>query len=307
MPDPTSPVSQADIDRTMAAARAARENAYAPYSNFKVGAAVLTHDGQIFPGCNVEVASWEEATCAERTAIANAVTAGAANVRPDFIKLVAVCVQGAAHKQPLTLISPCGACRQVISDFCNPPQCTLVMDDTGKGHSFTMDALLPHGFRFARHIEKTASVSCEALQQQALHNPHTGNLLEIARAMRSNAARHVQDLPEGAIILTTDGRAFCGASVENGCTALNMRTLRIAVDRAVVEGAASSGQAFVKRAVIAIPGRGRTRAQSLRQAVNPALLAEFFTDDAEITVQISDAPAFSFRAGDAFAWIEKLA
>lgn len=84
----------------------ARENAYAPYSKFKVGAAVRTVDGKIYQGCNVENASYGITCCAERVAVFSAIAAGA----EGFIDL---CIVGDTEKP----ISPCGACRQVMSEF----------------------------------------------------------------------------------------------------------------------------------------------------------------------------------------------
>lgn len=303
MPNP-APISPADIARTLAAARQARAQAYAPYSNFKVGSAIFTQDGQVITGCNVEIATWEEATCAERTAIASAVTQGHANERRDFIRLVVVSTQAAAYKVPLTLISPCGACRQVISDFCNPDECTVLMDDGHDGHSFSFSELLKHGFNYSQHTPKQPRMNCDLVEKTALLNAHTGNLLEAARAIRNNAAQHVQGMPEGAVIITSDGRAFCGASVENSCTALNIRALRSAATRAVAAGAAREGPPFIRQAVIVTPSRGRNQLAALRQAINPALVSEFFADDAEITAQIDDAPPFTIRVGELFGWMK---
>ncbi|GAB6098637.1 cytidine deaminase [Halanaerocella petrolearia] len=88
------------------AARKAREQAYAPYSNFKVGAALLTAEGDIYTGCNVENSSYGLSNCAERTAIFKAISEG----KKDFERLVVV----TDTDRPAT---PCGACRQVISEF----------------------------------------------------------------------------------------------------------------------------------------------------------------------------------------------
>jgi cytidine deaminase len=93
----------------IAAARRAYEHAYAPYSNFRVGAAILLENGQIFTGCNVENASYGLTNCAERTAVFSAVAAlGAKQVR---IRAVAV-----VNDRDVAC-SPCGACRQVLSEF----------------------------------------------------------------------------------------------------------------------------------------------------------------------------------------------
>ena len=87
----------------------AREYAYAPYSKFKVGAALLTADGTIYRGCNVENASYGLTNCAERTAFFKAVSSG----EKDFVALAII----GDTEQPIT---PCGACRQVMVEFCKP-------------------------------------------------------------------------------------------------------------------------------------------------------------------------------------------
>lgn len=94
------------MKKLIEAARQAREKAYAPYSRFKVGAAVLTSDGKIYTGCNIENASYGMSNCAERTAIFKAVSEGET-------KLEALAVIGDTNAP----ISPCGACRQVIAEF----------------------------------------------------------------------------------------------------------------------------------------------------------------------------------------------
>ena len=92
--------------KLLAAALAARENAYAPYSKFKVGAAVETADGHIFTGCNVENASYGLTCCAERNAVFAAIGSGARSFK-------ALCVV-ADTEEP---VAPCGACRQVLAEF----------------------------------------------------------------------------------------------------------------------------------------------------------------------------------------------
>ena len=111
------------------AAWRARENAHAPYSNFRVGAALLTHDGRIFVGCNVENLSYGLTQCAERVAIGAAVVQG---VR-EFSKVVVV-----ADTQ--TPISPCGACRQVLAEFGVP---VVVLANLKERIEFSLEELLP--------------------------------------------------------------------------------------------------------------------------------------------------------------------
>lgn len=115
----------------------AAENAYAPYSNFKVGAALLCADGTVFTGCNVENASYGLTNCAERTALFSAIAAG----HRDF---VAMAVVADGESMPF----PCGACRQVLSEFCNEQVSIYVAraDALETYEAICMDELLPHGF-----------------------------------------------------------------------------------------------------------------------------------------------------------------
>lgn len=89
----------------------ARKNAYSPYSGCKVGAALLTADGAVYTGCNIENASFGLTVCAERTALFKAVSDG----KKDFEKIA---VAGGRAEKPETYFYPCGACRQVLSEFC---------------------------------------------------------------------------------------------------------------------------------------------------------------------------------------------
>ncbi len=100
-------LSEAEKEQLLSEAKEARENAYAPYSKFKVGAAVLTEDGKIFTGCNVENVSFGLTICAERCAIFKAISEG-------YTKFKAIAVTLDDEKQPGR---PCGACRQVIREF----------------------------------------------------------------------------------------------------------------------------------------------------------------------------------------------
>jgi cytidine deaminase len=113
-------------------AQEARKKAYAPYSHYDVGAALLTASGQVFTGCNVENAVYPLALCAERTAIVKAVSEG----QRDFIAIAIATRNGG---------SPCGACRQVMSEFA-PRLRVLLTDDAGHVRQFTLDQLLPESF-----------------------------------------------------------------------------------------------------------------------------------------------------------------
>lgn len=121
-------------ERLIEAAQHAAKNAHAPYSRFHVGAAVLTASGEIFGGCNVENASYGLTICAERAGICSAVAAG-----QKEIVAVAVVTRG-AH-------APCGACRQVLSEFGPRMDVMLVdADEPSQVRTTTLDKLLPDSF-----------------------------------------------------------------------------------------------------------------------------------------------------------------
>ena len=121
-------------EKLIEAAKEARERAFAPYSNFKVGAALLGKDGEIFTGCNVENASYGLTMCAERVAIFKAISEGA----NDFERIVVV-----ADTENLT--PPCGSCRQIIWEFCGDVPVTLA-NLKGDVETFQMSELLPRAF-----------------------------------------------------------------------------------------------------------------------------------------------------------------
>ncbi|MBJ8080700.1 cytidine deaminase [Bacillus cereus group sp. N14] len=109
--------------------------AYIPYSKFPVGAALVTKEGKIYTGCNIENASYGLCNCAERTAIFKAVSEG----ELDFSYLV---ITGETDGP----ISPCGACRQVIAEFCEPKMPVLLMNVKGDEKEVTVEQLLPGAF-----------------------------------------------------------------------------------------------------------------------------------------------------------------
>lgn len=123
-----------DREALIAAARAARENAHAPFSRFKVGAAVLGRSGRVFGGCNVENASYGLTLCAERVAIFKAVSEGERG-----FEAVAVVTDTNA------LTPPCGACRQIIWEFCGDAE-VILANLTGRVEVYRMSALLPKPF-----------------------------------------------------------------------------------------------------------------------------------------------------------------
>jgi len=126
------------VQKMRAAAEAAMKNAYCLYSDFRVGAAVLADD-KIFAGCNVENASYGLTMCAERNAIFQAVAAGALS-RDKKLKAVVVVTRAKE------LTAPCGACRQVIYEFCEEADADIFIFGAKGAESFKLSALLPHAF-----------------------------------------------------------------------------------------------------------------------------------------------------------------
>jgi cytidine deaminase len=136
-PNPTADLSPALIAQLQQKAATAAQNSYAPYSHFRIGAAVLLDNGAIVTGCNVENASYRLTTCAEQTAIASAVALHGPDLR---IRAIAVANLNNAASQP------CGACRQTILEFSTPGTTIFFPNQDGTiGHATIAD-LLPAAF-----------------------------------------------------------------------------------------------------------------------------------------------------------------
>lgn len=127
-------MNETTVEKLIEAAKSVRERAYAPFSNFRVGAAVETADGAIFTGCNVESASYGLTVCAERVAIWKAVSEGVTG----FTRIAV-----AVDTEELT--PPCGVCRQIIWEFCGDIPVTL-SNLKGKTETVMMSVLLPRAF-----------------------------------------------------------------------------------------------------------------------------------------------------------------
>jgi cytidine deaminase len=128
------------VNELVEQARSVARRAHAPYSHFRVGAAVLDADRATYQGCNVESASYGLSMCAERTAIFAAVAAGA---RHPFLELAVTCPDADAALGDAGRM-PCGACRQVMAEHL-APDATITVDGVG---TFTIDQLLPRAFEF---------------------------------------------------------------------------------------------------------------------------------------------------------------
>ena len=125
-----------DQDKTLfAAAEAIREKAYAPYSNFSVGAAILADDGKIYSGCNIENAAYPQGNCAETSAIAAMIAGGARRIRRIYVT--------GPGSAPVT---PCGGCRQRIREFADPDVEVISQGVDGEPLVQTLGQLLPHSF-----------------------------------------------------------------------------------------------------------------------------------------------------------------
>lgn len=127
-------------EELLAMARAVAENAYAPYSGFRVGAVVVASDGSVYQGVNWENAAYPSGTCAEASAIAAAVTAG----RTALETVAVACIDAGTEAETF----PCGQCRQRLHEFGVETVVVPGADGTAEAHS--LDELLPHGFRLDR-------------------------------------------------------------------------------------------------------------------------------------------------------------
>ena len=128
------------IQQLIREAFSALEYAYVPYSGFKVGAALLTESGKIYTGCNIENAAYTPSNCAERTAFFKAVSEG----MRDF---QAICIVGGKDGVPTEYAAPCGVCRQVMMEFCDPETFQIILAVSREKYDiFTLKELLPFGF-----------------------------------------------------------------------------------------------------------------------------------------------------------------
>ncbi len=135
-----------DKERLINVAKQAMGMAYAPYSNYMVGAALLCEDGSIYTGCNVENAAYSVTSCAERTAFFKAVSEG----KQRFLAM-AVC--GGIHGVIADECTPCGVCRQVMHEFCDDSFVVYTVSKEG-AHTYALGELLPHRFGAGQILTK---------------------------------------------------------------------------------------------------------------------------------------------------------
>lgn len=129
------------VKEMIGAALEARKKAYAPYSNYLVGAALLTWEGRLYTGCNIENAAYSPGICAERTAIAKAVSEG-------FLKWKAIAIAGGGKEAGMTGYAfPCGVCRQVIREFADPDRFIVIVAKSEEDYrAYPFSRLFPEGF-----------------------------------------------------------------------------------------------------------------------------------------------------------------
>ncbi len=126
-------------EQLCAAAQEARENAYAPYSRFTVGAALLSESGKVYTGCNIENAAFSPTVCAERVALFKAVSEGQ--------RLFSALAVAGGKSEENTDITPCGVCRQTLSEFCDPTMPVYLVRENGDIDTVTLGELLPLSFK----------------------------------------------------------------------------------------------------------------------------------------------------------------
>ncbi len=134
-------LAEKEIQELISRALEARKNAYAPYSDFRVGAALLSDSGEVYTGCNIENSAYTPTNCAERTAFFKAVSEGVRGFR-------AICIAGGpGEREPEEPCPPCGVCRQVMLEFCGPEFEVILAVNGQQYEVYTLDRLAPMGFR----------------------------------------------------------------------------------------------------------------------------------------------------------------
>ncbi len=128
-----------DYDELIQKAAQARKRAYAPYSEFTVGAALLCEDGTVYTGCNIENASYGATVCAERTAFFKAVSEG----EGDF---AAIAIVGGPDDKPYEFCPPCGMCRQVMTEFCDLDRFRIVLSNGSEQRIYSLKEMMPYSF-----------------------------------------------------------------------------------------------------------------------------------------------------------------
>ena len=133
-----------DYTKLLDEAKEARKNSYSPFSGFAVGAALLSEDGRVFRGCNLESAVFSPSLCAERVSLAKALSEGVRG-------FTAIAIVGAPHgEEPSEPCYPCGVCRQVLSEHVKLQEFEIVVEEDGEAKVSTLAELLPSAFEFEK-------------------------------------------------------------------------------------------------------------------------------------------------------------
>ena len=133
-------LEQGQIQELIREAIRMMDHSYAPYSHFHVGAALLAKNGMVYGGCNIENAGYTPSNCAERTAFFKAVSEG-------VFEFDAICIVGGMNKKLEEYAAPCGVCRQVMMEFCDPEEFQIILATSEEQYEiFTLKALFPLGF-----------------------------------------------------------------------------------------------------------------------------------------------------------------
>lgn len=262
--------------------------AYVADSNFHVGAALWTRDMTVYGGCNVENGVYEGSTCGERGAIFNAVTHGEALNNPRMIDFISVsCID---MPEPVNIVdgSPCGTCRQIINEFAHEGTIVLI-DDKKDGRTFLLSELIPNAFRFGPEYDPNAAkitpVSVEEIEQEAAKNPSPENLIQLAREIANNSYVPHSKMRAGAVVVTADGKAYAGVRVENSSTGLTARADRVAIGRAVLNGATQEDARFVQAIAVAQTDPVRSGRGAVQRLINLDILNEFAQKGTVVTLQ----------------------
>lgn len=132
-------MTEQQVQDLCAAAVNMRERSYVPYSHFRVGAALLGKGGKVYTGCNIENAAFTPTNCAERTAIFKAISEGTT-------EFLAIAIAGGPEGGELQYCTPCGVCRQVMQEFCQPDFPIYLAKSAADYRKYTLGTLLPEGF-----------------------------------------------------------------------------------------------------------------------------------------------------------------
>jgi cytidine deaminase len=133
-------IGKKQLETLCSQALKAREVSYAPYSGFRVGAALLAKDGQVFTGCNIENGAYSPSMCAERVAFAKAVSGSCR-------EFAAIAVAGGAADTPDDYCPPCGVCRQVMAEFCGPDFLIILVKSPVEYKTYAFSEILPLAFK----------------------------------------------------------------------------------------------------------------------------------------------------------------